>query len=412
MAIVTSMWLKGAKKRLGGTVIYQAMGQTRQRELAAEVSNPRTESQMGQRVKWANLVNLYRVNRSWMKYAYETKKSNQSEYNKFMSLNVADSRIYLTKTIANAGGCVVDAYMMTQGSLPTIEFVPTNNAYWRSNIEITPISTLNNITVKVFSDKIVELNPAIRYGDQLSFIRFTQMTNASTGVPYVVVREYEVIIDTNNLQPLENYLPLDYFSSWGSKEKFLAVGSAYGRSGGFAMILSRTISGKTYVSSQRIIPVAMDAYIQAFSSSEALQAAIDSYGVSDDAFLSSTYAAQDNQAPTMLALLSVKTDSDNVNHVAGDRFVIATASPEDQIIFSFNSSVQQAPTAASLFTNSGNFLLTNLSISGNNAVAEFSESFPVHNNLVIFAASVTIDSLEYNINFLARPEDTHEGGIE
>ena len=103
MAIVQTMWMTGTKKKLGGTVLYQAMGQTRQRELAAEISNPRTTQQMTQRVKWSNLVNLYRANRSWMKYAFETKKTNQSEYNKFMSLNVAASAIYLPKNVAAAG---------------------------------------------------------------------------------------------------------------------------------------------------------------------------------------------------------------------------------------------------------------------------------------------------------------------
>ena len=183
MAIVTSMWLKGAKKRLGGSVLYQAMGQTRQRELASEVTNPRTESQMGQRVKWANLVNLYRANRNWMKYAYETRKSNQSEYNKFMSLNVASSRIYLPKDIANAGGCVVDAYLMTQGSLPSIEFVPAANNVYASNILVGMNAITSNTTIASFSHTVLANNPAIREGDQLSFVRMTQMTNASTGVP-------------------------------------------------------------------------------------------------------------------------------------------------------------------------------------------------------------------------------------
>lgn len=403
------MWLRGAKKRLGGTVIYQAMGQTRQRELASEVSNPRTESQMGQRVKWANLVNLYRANRSWMKYAYETKKSNQSEYNKFMSLNVAASRIYLTKSVANAGGCVVDAYMVTQGSLPSIEFVPTTNGYIRSNIDVSGLGALTGVTVKSFSDVVVENNPAIRYGDQLSFIRMTQMTNASTGVPYVVAREYEVVIDTNNLLPLENYLPLDYITIWGGDEAFLAVGTATGRSGGFAMILSRTISGKTYVSSQRIYPVAMDAYIQAFSSQAALQAAIDSYGVSDDAFLSSTYASQDNQAPTMLALLSAKSDVDDTLYTAGSHFVLADTAIINPMYLYFNGTLSAAPTQIVVSTTKGDFTLTNLTASGSRASGEFPQSAANAGGAAVHYIAAIVDSSEYRIGFLVRNEDTIEG---
>ena len=403
------MWLKGAKKRLGGTVIYQAMGQTRQRELAAEVSNPRTESQMGQRVKWANLVNLYRANRSWMKYAFETKKSNQSEYNKFMSLNVADSRIYLTKPVANAGGCVVDTYIVTQGSLPSIEFVPTTNGYYRSNIEIDADTNLAGLNVKEFSDMVVEKNPGIRYGDQLSFIRMTQMSNASTGVPYVVVREYEVVMDTNNLLPLSNYLPLDLITTWGVEETFIAVGTAAGRSGGFAMILSRTISGKTYVSSQRVILIGMNSYIEAFSSTGALQAAIDSYGVSEDAFLSSTYASQDNQAPTMLALLSASTEVDDVIRTAGSHFFLGGTAPGDRITVYFNGDLPSVPTQVKLSTTKGDFVLQDIGRGGNSAYGIVPEGATSITNAVVYYISATVDSSEYRIGFLVRNEDTIEG---
>lgn len=403
------MWLKGAKKRLGGTVIYQAMGQTRQRELAAEVSNPRTESQMGQRVKWANLVNLYRANRSWMKYAFETKKSNQSEYNKFMSLNVANSRIYLTKPVANAGGCVVDSYIITQGSLPSVEFVKTTNEYYRSNIQIGPSTNFQTISVKDFSDMVVELNPAIRYGDQLSFIRMTQMTNASTGVPYVVVREYEVIIDTNNLLPLSNYLPMEYITTWGTKEYYLAIQTASGRNGGFAMILSRTISGKTYVSSQRVIPVNMEAYIEAFSSSAALQTAIDSYGVSEDAFLSSTYASQDNQAQTMLALLGAKFRNDGQLQVAGSRFVVPDIDSGDEFFFTFNSPLSSDPTRITITTNKAVFNLDSLAHSQEVCSGTVLESLAILGPQAIKSVVVAYDSSEYKLDFIMRNEDYVEG---
>ena len=103
MAIVKTGDMYGQVGRLGQNVYYTAYSETRSRKLAASVTNPRTQAQMLQRVRWANLVNFYRVNKEWMKYAFETKKKNQSEYNKFMSLNVASSPIYLTKQEAGGG---------------------------------------------------------------------------------------------------------------------------------------------------------------------------------------------------------------------------------------------------------------------------------------------------------------------
>ena len=403
------MWLRGAKKRLGGTVIYQAMGQTRQRELAAEVSNPRTQSQMGQRVKWANLVNLYRANRSWMKYAYETKKTSQSEYNKFMSLNVASSRIYLTKEIANAGGCVVDEYLMTQGSLPSIEFVPTSNGFFASNIVITSDVLDPQATVANFSKSVIANNPAIREGDQLSFVRMTQMTNASTGVPYVVVREYELIINPNNTALLYDYFPSGYFYEWGSGTKYLAVGSAYGKVGGFCMILSRTISGKTYVSSQRVILVGMNNYIEAWSNPTALQAAIDSYGVSDDAFLSSTYAAQDNQAPTMLALLSVSDDVNAENMPGGTRYVISSLAAGDAFTARFNSTLEQVPSSFKVITNKGTIQLTKITKADETVSGDVPESWTASGGVAVMQVEVVVDSLTYTLGFVVANEDTIEG---
>lgn len=405
MAIVTSMWLKGAKKRLGGSVLYQAMGQTRQRELASEVTNPRTQSQMGQRVKWANLVNLYRANRSWMKYAFETKKTNQSEYNKFMSLNVASSRIYLTKDIANAGGCIVDEYLMTQGSLPSIEFVPTDNGYFASNIVLSSSSLLQNTTIADFSQDVVANNPAIREGDQLSFIRMTQMTNASTGVPYVVVREYEVIIDSTNSASLWDYLPQEYIVSWGGDPTYLAIGTAAGKVGGFCMILSRTISGKTYVSSQRVILVGMDAFIQAWSNSAALQSAIDSYGVSDDAFLSSTYAAQDTQAGTLLALLSVNFNGRAPEYTSWSRFVIEELVETDDFVFSFNGQLSADPTRAVIVTNKGTITITTFNRSGNKATGTVPSGAETMQDVVVISASITLNNEEYSIIFRTQNSD-------
>lgn len=255
---------------------------------------------------------------------------------------------------------------------------------------------------------VVELNPAIRYGDQISFIRMTQMTNASTGVPYVIVREYEVVIDTNNLLPLSNYLPVDLITTWGGDPAYLAVGIAAGRSGGFAMILSRTISGKTYVSSQRIIPVAMDAYIEAFSSQAALQAAINSYGVSEDAFLSSTYAAQDNQAPTTLALLGSAYQAGDLVP-AGARFVIPELQPEEQFSFFFNGTLDTVPSSAILNTNKGIITLESLSKLGSKGVGNLPASMDVLTNVVIYQAFITVDSSEYSLSYLVRNEDSVEG---
>lgn len=308
MAIVKNFWLVNQSKKLAGAVIYQAMGQTRSRELAASVSNPRTVSQMNQRVKWANLVNFYRINSAWMKFAYETKKTNQSEYNKFMSLNVSNSRIFLPKSLAAQGACVVDSYIMTQGSLASIE-VTAYSEGWLTNLYVGDTSVLKqNVTVGEVSQALLENNPAIREGDQLSFIRFSQLTSPSSGVPYVVVRKYEVIIKADDTRPFYEFMPADYIIDDGTSNGMAIAVNNSGNAGGFLLCLSRTVGGKTYVSTQSIVVANNDALIAQYSSSTALQEAIDSYGESEEPFLTSTTAEEDNQASVPTTLVTAEID--------------------------------------------------------------------------------------------------------
>lgn len=336
MAIVKNFWLKNQSKKLAGAVIYQAMGQTRSRELASSVSNPRTTDQMSQRVRWANLVNFYRANKSWMKFAFETKPTNRTDYNQFMSLNAGSSRIYLPKSLANQGACIVDAYQMTQGSLASIEVVKSENG-WQTNLFLpTGFALTSTTTIKEFAEGLIAQNPALREGDQLSFIRLTQQTNASTGVPFVVVRKYEVILKTDDLRFVGQFLPLDYIAAESTGSGVAVVVDDSGNAGGFLLILSRTVGGKTYVSTQSIIVANNAALISQYSSAAALQEAIDSYGESTEPFLTSTTADQDSQAPVSASIVSVNYNNTDytplsiaypINYQMGDEIGIVMSEP-------------------------------------------------------------------------------------
>ena len=410
MAIVTSMWLKGTKQKLGGSVLYQAMGQTRQRELAANVSNPRTNSQMEGRTRWANLVNFYRVNAGWMKFAYETKKTNQSEYNKFMSLNVPSARIYLPKSLASQGGCIVDAYQMTQGSLASIEVLKFDNA-WRTNLYIISIDELdNNSTIGEVTAQLLPANPALREGDQLSFLRFTQMTNSTSGVPFVVVRKYEVILKANDTRRFFDFMPEGYITFGGTPQAPCIEVSDSGNAGGFLLVLSRTIGGKTYVSSQSIVVANNSALIDAYSSDTAKQEAIDSYGESAEPFLTSSTANEDSQAATRLSILQIKI-GDKV-YTPGQQAAPLDIDDNTDIEVTFNKTLDEAPDNSALrgWANGTPFgaALAPDSRAGNKAV------FSVHiqsskTNAAISDLTVTYDGDDYRAVFFVPNEYTIDG---
>lgn len=399
MAIVKNFWLRGTKKRLAGSVLYQAMGQTRQRELASEVSNPRTVSQQSHRVKWANLVNFYKPNASWMRYAFETKKSNQSEYNKMMSLNVAQSNIYLTKQAAAAGACVVTNYIMTQGSLPSIS-AELSGGRWNTNLFLAAGTAYDEeVSVADASANLLDNNPGLREGDQISMIRYTQMVNEVTGYPYVVVRKYEVILSRTNNDYWYNYMPFGVFvmDSFASTP---CVGIAKtGNAGGFLLVLSRTQSGKTYVSTQSIVPVDNSALIAAYSSQSALEAAIASYGQSDDAFLSSDSANYGQNEPIQLTINSLTIDG--VNYAPRSYLGDIGTYLGEQIRINFNADFTEEVSNVWIDTThpvEGTTQLSDVSVSGSSVIGTLSSLGSVPSDAVIRKIRVVTATATYEFS--------------
>lgn len=404
MAIVNNLWLKGSSKKLAGTVIYQVNGQTRQRELAAKVNNPRTASQQTQRVKWANLVNFYRVNRSWMKYAYESKKPTQSEYNKLMSLNVTNSPIYLTKQAAASGACVVAPYIMTQGSLPSIQ-ITNSKAGLLSNIFVPDgFTPSQSSTIGEVTTALLEANPSLQAGDQLSFIRFIQLVNETTGYPYVIVRKYEVILRRDSVDIWDNYIPWEFFGLQTHEGATVISVNNGGEVGGVLCVLSRTISGKTYVSTQSIVLTNNEAIYDQYSGQAALDAAILSYGSEEDAFLStddSNFA--ENEQITLVPLAAVingisypaRSYVGKMGQVEGKRLEVE-----------FNGGV--AFTAPTVYVDTtqqsnGTAQQSNITVSGNRVIVPEVSAGSVLDDSIIRAIRVVEGGKEYQLTFIQTP---------
>ena len=344
MAVLQNMWLRGAKKKLGGTVLYTQGGRTLQRELAPEVKNPKTPAQMGQRVKWANLVAFYRANAGWMPKAFENKKATQSDYNKFMSLNAANSRIYLTKEQARQGACVVDSYRVSDGTLQPVDIFPTENN-WVTNLYLTGLDKLDaTTTVAAFSTALLASNAGLRSGDQLSFIRITQLNNNTTGIPYVQVRAYELLINEQGPGLLKDFWPIELIGLGEEQETPAIMVKNNNKQGGFALIVSRTQGGRVLVSPSQVTQVNMSAIINQYSSSAALQAAIDSYGQGDEIFLDSKGANAIGKQPTTLSITGISGGAENAPIIAtGGEVELKAPAFADRGKIYFNQEVTGTP---------------------------------------------------------------------
>lgn len=189
--------------KLGPAVYYMRGGQNINRELAASVSNPKTEAQMNQRTKLANLVHLYQANKAWMeRFAFENKPETQTVYNAFMAANLGVSQVYLTKAQAERNMTVLAPEQFTKGSLPAISVLPYDTAEveWPTDIVLDPNgASVEYQTVGVFSGLILANNPDWEEGDQLSII-----INASLPSRLPQVYSYEITLDSSDTTPFES----------------------------------------------------------------------------------------------------------------------------------------------------------------------------------------------------------------
>lgn len=284
MAVVNNLWLRGTKQRLAGTVLYQSMGRTLQRELAPQVTNPRTPAQMSTRVRLANLVQLYKAGRGWMKASFENKKQTQSDYNAFVSANLANANVYLTKQQVAAGAGVVAPVVITKGSLPPISLV-LQGSVLKSDLDLGLNDPSDFTDVGEFSQYLIENNAGIQAGDQLSLIQYVQQTGAD-GTPYVVCRAYEMLIDPNSTEQWTDFLPEYITGTADGDHVYLTIG-ADAPMGGYAFILSRTIGSTIRVTSQSIVLTADNSVYPLFTTQTAYDAAVASYGEGEAIFLSS-----------------------------------------------------------------------------------------------------------------------------
>lgn len=284
MGIIRNSANRKIKGRVGDTTYYVSMD----RQIARQALNSsnygesarRSPSQQLRRVMWANLVNFYRASKGWMPKAFESKSAKQTDYNRFMSANLPNARIALTKAMASVSACVADAFIVSQGSLRSIQVSKLTNS-WQTNVNLGGLQITADTTIGQFSKAIIANNNWIIAEDQLSFISYQQYVDAQN-TPHIICTAYEVTLNVTSTDVLRNYLP--DFCSTTSDAGNLGTNNNISL-GGFAYILSRNVGGGALqVSTQQLI-TNNEVLITQYSSAINVQAAIDSYGVDSDTFL-------------------------------------------------------------------------------------------------------------------------------
>lgn len=103
---------------VGGETYSVVNGQTIVRAKPVSVANPRTDAQMTQRSQFLSAVRFYqRANQRFFKFAFESKKQTESDYNAFMRLNAKQGG-YITKAQGDSIDFpMIAPWIISQGSL-------------------------------------------------------------------------------------------------------------------------------------------------------------------------------------------------------------------------------------------------------------------------------------------------------
>lgn len=267
------MLLGYARGKVGDLVFARRLGQQTTRAYNSSPKDAKTRSQVTQRVKMANVIAMYRALKNICNHSFEGLDVGQTSYSAFVKANLTGNKVSLTKEAASFGACVVAPYLISRGSLPSIQ-VEGTGADAVTNIAVGNLAISGTTTIGQFADALVANNAGIEYGDQLTYVSLVQQTDANSGYPIVVAGIYEVTLNSASTDKVRDFIP-EVGSS--VKNGFLAHGALIGR-GGFAWILSRKQTGSSLmVSTQRLVLTSPDVYDQ-FATADANTRAISSYG--------------------------------------------------------------------------------------------------------------------------------------
>lgn len=272
--------------KVGAYSMYVRDGEqiVRQRQNASNYGEEasRTLAQQTRRVKWSNLVSLFKFMSEWQPRAYENLNKGQTDYNKFMSLNINSASVALTKQQSADGAAVVAPVIVSQGSLVSPDAIGEGTHNISVGMAWGTGDTAAFATIGELSEALVQYNAGWQDGDNLAAVYFLNWLDIQ-GTPRCSTVYAELTLDKTNTSPLSSN-PLASrmtFTSGGMGIDIAPNAADYNDVVGWAVIHTRRDSGALKVSTERIVMVDED-ILSTFVTTAQLEAAIESYGLSTE----------------------------------------------------------------------------------------------------------------------------------
>lgn len=184
-----NMLLGYARGKVGSMVFARRAGEQITRPYNGNPKNPKTLAQMRRRIKWANLINSWRRYKPFIQMGMQSRKTTQSDYNKFVSLNLNQSLAYLLKEEAAQGAVILADYILTSGTLG----VRAMRSAAETSIAVgSPSTDFSRISIGELSANIMAFNQGFAIGDQIAVLAFGQ--KLEQGVPQVDVFGFKFLL--------------------------------------------------------------------------------------------------------------------------------------------------------------------------------------------------------------------------
>lgn len=268
-------YLRGA---IGDIVFWRAKGQQMARARNRAPANPRTEYQMTQRAKWANVAKFVKMAPPrFFKFAFEGKGVSLTDYNVFYRENILRSAMMSRTASANPAYPALGNFVMSRGSLQSIGAITEYSAVTLD----TPFFKLaegNNViipsedgrTVAWLTYTLLTLSPSrYRVGDILTFVKIS-CNNFGTPLAYPELSDYgysfeyyQIVLSLSDTALVKSRLGGFARLNTLGDNKLLGIsfGSTSGQTGAVewssnlkatCMIHTRNVSGGLLVSSEEL----------------------------------------------------------------------------------------------------------------------------------------------------------------
>lgn len=253
-------------RRVGGVTVAS-------QKVPMHVTAKQTAALMLTRMKWVNLVALWKViNATGWHPSFQRENRRISDFNMFLRANFESAATFITKGISRSYGSVVAPVRLVSGSyLPEI-IVNFESGIPVSDLAYNGSAIGNSTTLKEFSDQLVEDNEGWQIGDKLVILIVRQFGDSS--LPYAKAESIEVTLQ-NDTEAATTLL-LEKFDISLISVVDGTIGLSGPVNGGCAFVHSRKVDGET-ICSPTMLAVSNTLLIN-FTGLTAFNRAAESYG--------------------------------------------------------------------------------------------------------------------------------------